>query len=76
MICLKMFDKYDFLGFWTVAILLVFVKAVAFWVLWNWLVVGLFNSPQLGFWQSVGGWFLWMIIMLKFDFKHEQRRTS
>ena len=77
MIYFIMFDKYDFIGFWVVAILLVAVKAVIFWVFWNWLVVSLLNLPQLGFWQSVGGWYLWMIISIKFDSKRsEQRRTS
>jgi len=72
-----MFDKYDFIGFWTAAMILVFVKAVVFWVFWNWLIVDLLNLPQLSFWQSVGGWYLWMIISIKFDSKRsEQRRTS
>ncbi len=72
-----MFDKYDFIGLWVVSILLIFVKAIAFWILWNWLLVSLFNLPELGFWQSVGGWFLWAILVLKFNFsKSEQRRSS
>lgn len=69
MIYLAMFDKDDFIVYWITSLLLIFVKATFFWLLWNWLVTALFNLPELSFWQSVGGWYLYTVITLKYDNK-------
>lgn len=64
-----MFGKEDFIAVWITSIILTFVKAVAFWVLWNWLIVGMFNLPEITVWQSIGGWFLYAVVTLKLNIK-------
>lgn len=64
-----MSGKEDFIAVWIKSIILTFVKAVAFWVLWNWLIVGMFNLPEITVWQSIGGWFLYAVVTLKLNIK-------
>lgn len=64
-----MSGKEDFIAVWITSIILTFVKAVAFWVLWNWLIVGMFNLPEITVWQSIGGWFLYAVVTLKLNIK-------
>lgn len=64
-----MFGKEDFIAVWVMSIILIFVKAVAFWVLWNWLIVYMFKLPEITVWQSIGGWFLYAVVTLKLNIK-------
>ena len=63
-----MFDKENIIALWIVTILLIFVKGVFFWILWNWLIVNIFNLPELTFWQSIGGWYIYAILVLKINY--------
>lgn len=64
-----MFGKEDFIAVWVMSILLTFVKAIAFWVLWNWLIVYMFKLSEITVWQSIGGWFLYAVVTLKLNIK-------
>lgn len=63
-----MLDKENIIALWIVTILLIFVKGVFFWILWNWLIVNMFNLPELTFWQSIGGWYIYAILVLKINY--------
>lgn len=66
-----MSNKENFIAVWIVTILLTFVKAVAFWIFWNWLIPYMFGLPEISLWQSIGGWYLWAVVTLKFSVKNE-----
>lgn len=63
-----MFDKENFIALWIVTIILIFVKGVFFWILWNWIIANVFNLPELTFWQSIGGWYIYAILVLKINY--------
>ena len=64
-----MFDKENFIVTCAVLIISVFIKAIAFWLLWDWLITYVIDLPEITIWQSIGGWFLWAIVTLKLNLK-------
>ena len=48
--------KYIVVGIGIVGILVVIavLVSVPVWLLWNWLMPGIFGLPHIGFWQSLG----------------------